>query len=444
MSTDGPCNVVQEIGDRGPNLLAEAEDPHDRRLEFPIGAGTEIIFIRSNAQGGTAVLAFQPCTRAWTWSVWPGVSGSSDDLAERPVALKVTPETDGEPQLLARLQHTNIVPIHAVYQAGPLQAICMPYFGSITLARVIADLRRNSSALPQTGRGLLSTLFNTRLHGSAPTHVDNVPAQSRAEEPPALTALAKMSQVEAALWIAARLADGLAHAHQRGVLHCDLKPANILVADDGQPMLLDFNVATDRKSAANSKSLRLGGTVPYMVPEYLSLVHNDNGELTPRADLFSLGVVLYELLTGSEPHPMSNEQNTDLMGSYLRTHSKLPEAPANGTRQSRQPSTRLFSNSWSQIRPADTRRRLMFAKIWSYNSQIGRLSMPRILQFVNMRKWHRRNPRLTVGLAVAVAALVFLILPTTALAVRSEQMAAHQHEVARARRSSRIKRQFGN
>ena len=66
------------------------------------------------------------------------------------------------------------------------------------------------------------------------------------EEPPALAALGKLSQVNAALWIAARLADGLAHAHERGILHCDLKPANVLIADDGQPMLLDFNVAADR------------------------------------------------------------------------------------------------------------------------------------------------------------------------------------------------------
>src|SRR5262249_35147319 len=174
-------------------------------------------------------------------------------LADRPVALKVTAESDGEPQLLARLQHTNIVPIYAVYQAGPLQAICMPYFGSVTLARVISDLARDPRQLPQTGRGLLSTLFETRINGTTTTHLGDDPAPPTVDEPPALTALGKMSQVGAALWIAARLADGLSHAHERGILHCDLKPANVLLADDGQPMLLDFNVAADRKSVTGRK-----------------------------------------------------------------------------------------------------------------------------------------------------------------------------------------------
>ena len=119
-------------------------------------------------------------------------------LSDRPVALKVTPESDSEPQLLACLQHTNIVPIYAVYRAGPLQAICMPYFGSVTLARVIADLSRDPQQLPQTGRGMLSTLFETRLNGSAPTKVDHEPVPPVVEEPPALAALGKLSQVNAA------------------------------------------------------------------------------------------------------------------------------------------------------------------------------------------------------------------------------------------------------
>jgi serine/threonine protein kinase/tetratricopeptide (TPR) repeat protein len=356
------------------------------------------------------------------------------DLAERPVALKVTPETDGEPQLLARLQHTHIVPIHAVYQAGPLQAICMPYFGSVTLARVIADLGRSPGQLPQTGRGLLSTLFETRVDGSAPTRADeDSPLTPAAEEPPALTALAKMSQVGAALWIAARLADGLAHAHERGILHCDLKPANVLVSDDGQPMLLDFNVSADRAAVARRKTLRLGGTLPYMAPEYLNLIHNDTGELTPRADLFSLGGVLYELLTGTDPYPAVNDEAGDPVGSYLAAHGRLPDPPS---RRNRAVTPAVDAIVLKLLEPDPARR---YAEAAHVREDLERQLTDRPLKFApdtsvreRARKWRRRNPRLTVGLAVALAALAFFILPATAFAVRSEQLAARRHEVARA------------
>ena len=62
------------------------------------------------------------------------------------------------------------------------------------------------------------------------------------------------------------LAEELAHAHQRGILHSDLKPANVLLTDEGQPMLLDFNLAADLKADSVA---RLGGTLTYMAPEHL-------------------------------------------------------------------------------------------------------------------------------------------------------------------------------
>src|SRR5205807_5897719 len=59
------------------------------------------------------------------------------DLASRYVALKVSPDILGESQTLAQLQHTNIVPIYSVHRASPFQAVCMPYFGSTTLADLL-------------------------------------------------------------------------------------------------------------------------------------------------------------------------------------------------------------------------------------------------------------------------------------------------------------------
>ena len=74
------------------------------------------------------------------------------DLADRLVALKVSADVAGESHALAQLQHTNIVPIYSVHRRGPLQAVCMPYLGSTTLADTLASLRSQADAA-EVGRG---------------------------------------------------------------------------------------------------------------------------------------------------------------------------------------------------------------------------------------------------------------------------------------------------
>lgn len=86
--------------------------------------------------------------------------------------------------------------------------------------------------------------------------------------PSGLAFLDSSTYVDAILWIGERLADALAHAHERGILHRDVKPANILLADDGQPMLLDFNLAVNSADGEADKT-KVGRTLPYLAPEYL-------------------------------------------------------------------------------------------------------------------------------------------------------------------------------
>jgi serine/threonine protein kinase/Tfp pilus assembly protein PilF len=205
-------------------------------------------------------------------------------LADRPVALKVAADVGGESQALAQLQHTHIVPIYSVHKTGCLQAVCMPYLGSVTLADVLQNIR-GRTPLPQTGADLLRALRERKAAGQFPA----VPAH-----------LLSASYPEAVLWLGASLADGLAHAHERGILHRDLKPANVLLADDGTPLLLDFNLAEDVKQRDASGAM-LGGTLPYMAPEHLSACLDGRSEVDERSDLYSLGIVLYELLTGRFP-----------------------------------------------------------------------------------------------------------------------------------------------
>jgi tetratricopeptide (TPR) repeat protein len=100
-----------------------------------------------------------------------------------------------------------------------------------------------------------------------------------------------------------RVCDAVTHGHQRSVIHRDLKPANILVDHTGQPKVIDFGVArpTDAGAAATTLAGELLGTIRYMSPEQLAGADPDDVDV--RADVYALGVVLYELLTGTPPHP---------------------------------------------------------------------------------------------------------------------------------------------
>jgi tRNA A-37 threonylcarbamoyl transferase component Bud32 len=104
------------------------------------------------------------------------------------------------------------------------------------------------------------------------------------------------------LELAARICDAVQHAHTRGLVHRDLKPGNILVTADGQPKILDFGVAratgSDTQLTAHTEAGDLVGTLGYMSPEQIS---GEPDELDTRADVYALGVVLYELLTGQMP-----------------------------------------------------------------------------------------------------------------------------------------------
>lgn len=107
---------------------------------------------------------------------------------------------------------------------------------------------------------------------------------------------------------AAQMADGLAGAHERGVVHRDLKPGNLRITPDGRVKILDFGLAILAQAApdqvtAESLSRTMGGagTVPYMAPEQLR-----NEPLDGRADLYALGVVLYEMAAGRHPFPQNS------------------------------------------------------------------------------------------------------------------------------------------
>lgn len=208
------------------------------------------------------------------------------ELGHREVVLKVTAIADREARLLGQLKHPNIVTVHSVKydEASSLSAICMAYHGRATLCDLL------DQALAETSPARLAGLLPQVARSGADVDVSAEAAGWRTH-----------CFEEQIVWLVAEIADALSYAHRRGIQHRDLKPSNILLDWSGKPMLLDFNLSVDPDEAHRN----LGGTLPYMAPEMVAGITREVVDVAPehgeRADIFALGVVLCELLTGSVP-----------------------------------------------------------------------------------------------------------------------------------------------
>jgi WD40 repeat protein/predicted Ser/Thr protein kinase/type II secretory pathway pseudopilin PulG len=161
-----------------------------------------------------------------------------------------------EAQILGRLQHPGIA---HVYDAGVAEN-GQPYFAMELIAGVPLDRYAREQALDAPGR----------------------------------------------LELVARVCDAVQHAHERGVIHRDLKPGNVLVEASGQPRVLDFGVARAADlgltaGGGRTEAGQLLGTLRYMSPEQAS---GDPSAIDPRGDVYALGVILYELLAHRPPYSL--------------------------------------------------------------------------------------------------------------------------------------------
>lgn len=193
-----------------------------------------------------------------------------------------------EVEAIARLSHPGIVPIFTVGEAGGAPYYAMELVVGASLHEVLQRLRAQP---PGTLRGvdLAETVVAlARERGFAVAGVNGA-------DP-----LFGGSWNDACAWLAREVAQALEHAHQRGVLHRDVKPSNILITPDGRVLLTDFGLAA---TSGDERITRQGaqlGSLAYMAPEQASGALEAVG---PRADVFGLGVTLYEALALELPWP---------------------------------------------------------------------------------------------------------------------------------------------
>jgi eukaryotic-like serine/threonine-protein kinase len=243
----------------------------------------------------------------------------------RRVALKVLPfhallqpshleRFRREARSAARLHHTNIVPVFGVGEHNGVHYFAMQFIQGQGLDQVLEELKRlrgrarPGAAVAGATRGEAASLVSgghtqsgpvatgaetLSLPGAAsgpPAEAAPREAPAPAAAPTAFTAQAEAQYFRGVAQIGAQVADALAYAHRQGVLHRDVKPANLLLDTQGTVWVTDFGLA----KAEGDDLTQTGdvvGTLRYMAPERFQ------GWSDPRSDVYSLGVTLYELLT---------------------------------------------------------------------------------------------------------------------------------------------------
>lgn len=139
-----------------------------------------------------------------------------------------------------------------------------------------------------------------------------------------------------------RVCSAIGHAHRRGIIHRDLKPSNILVSGEGEealPKVIDFGIAKATETLLTDRTLvtrdhQLVGTPAYMSPEQAAM---QGGEVDIRADIYSLGVILYELLTGTTPFRVEELAELPYDESLRKIRTEDPPRPSTRCRDRRRP-----------------------------------------------------------------------------------------------------------
>ncbi len=230
----------------------------------------------------------------------------------------------------------------------------------------------------------------------------------------------------------ATVCQAVQHAHQKGIIHRDLKPSNVLVAEyDGEPAakIIDFGVAKamEQSSGAETEMGMLIGTPEYMSPEQADLTSRD---IDTRSDIYSLGVVLYELLTGTTPFEACRRQDTPVLEKLRVIREVEPLAPSKQGLPARSGSpkgARLRELDWIVLKALDKERSLRYETAAAFAEDIRRFLQNEVVEagphsrVYRLKKFVRRNRGAVVAATVVLAAILTGTAATTVALIQTRQ-----------------------
>ncbi len=206
---------------------------------------------------------------------------ASDTMLERNVAIKVlnplltkdsqfTDRFRHEAKVQASLIHPNIVTLYNYFREGDNYCMVMEYVEGVTLKQLIT----NTGPLPE----------------------------------------------QKILWVLNQILEAVGFAHKKGIIHRDIKPSNILLTDDNIVKILDFGIAKILQDKGLTKTGTKMGTIYYMSPEQVKAVK----DIDNRTDIYSIGVTLYEMLSGRIPFNVDTDSDFEIMNEIVKGEIKDP------------------------------------------------------------------------------------------------------------------------
>ncbi|MBL8748192.1 MAG: serine/threonine protein kinase [Planctomycetes bacterium] len=298
-----------------------------------------------------------------------------------------------EVHAIGKLQHPGIVPVHDAGETAGLPWLAMELVDGASLDEVLAALGDREPA-SLTGADLEAAV--QRIVAGRRDAESASPAASSTRP-----ALFTGSWVSACLRIARAVADALVHAHERGVLHRDVKPSNVMLTPDGRALLLDFGLARSDDAVRMTQDQSQLGSPAYMSPEQV----RGERDVDARTDVWSLGVLLCEMLMLRTPYADESAERTRALvleakaPPIRRRDPSVPRdaeivclAAMNGERDRRYATMRAFAvdlDNLLELRPVNAR-------------------PPSPL--VVTKRWVQRRPAAAIGAIAGV--LVLVVAPT--------------------------------
>ncbi len=220
--------------------------------------------------------------------------------------------------------------------------------------------------------------------------------------------------------LTAKIADAVQHAHEHGVIHRDLKPSNIMLDEDGQPHIMDFGLAK-RNAGEITMTMegRVLGTPAYMSPEQAKGAAHDANE---QSDVYSLGVILFELLTGELPFRGN---------ARMLLHQVINDEPPSPRRLNNRIPSDLNTVCLKCLEKAPDRR---YQSARQFGDDLGRLLAGQAIQArpvsrpEHVWRWCQRNPLIATLVVTAVALLIAGVAASTHFAIKER---IQSKEVAR-------------